>query len=598
VARRYADLVYDGRWWSTEREALDALVDRMQQRVTGRVRLKLFKGSVTIAGRWSPYSLYNEALASFGEGAEYDHADAAGFMTVLAAHACRGAASYGGGRGARHRRGAIAGGKHGLISAKPGGSNVAKGESPRARAAQSGADGAAHRLWGGRFATGPAPSLEELNRSLPVDQRLWREDIEGSRAWASALCAAGVISEEEAATLDRGLSLVRDRLAESGALNTGDEDIHTLVERLLFEEVGEVAGKLHTGRSRNDQAATDTRLWAIAAIATLDREVIGLQHALARQASGHVDLLMPSYTHLRRAQPVRAAHWLLAHFWALDRDRKRLTDALERVAVLPLGSAAIAGSGFAVDRELLRERLGFRSVSPNSLDAVGDRDWVCELAFSCALIGMHLSRLAEDLIIFSSEEFHFVELPEAYTTGSSLMPQKRNPDGLELARGLAARLLGEVTGSLALLKGLPSGYNKDLQEDKRILFSVFDTLFLLLPATRETIAGLKFDAARLVRTVEDEALLATDLADELVRRGVPFREAHGAVGRLLRRAEAEGLSLASLADAAWAEVHPAFLAGGRPRISAEISVDARSVLGGTGREAVLAQLAAAWKSIE
>ncbi len=454
-------------------------------------------------------------------------------------------------------------------------------------------DGAAHRLWGGRFATGPAPALDELNRSLPVDQRLWREDVEGSRAWVKALERAGVLTADEANSLDAGLLAVHARLEGGAAAGAPDEDIHTLVERLLYEEVGEVAGKLHTGRSRNDQVATDTRLWAMRALGRVEGELAALQDALATQAEAHIDSLMPSYTHLRRAQPVRTAHWLLAHFWALERDRRRLHGALERVAVLPLGSGAIAGSGFAVDRDLLKELLGFRSVSPNSLDAVGDRDWIAEAAFCCAMVGTHLSRLAEDLIIFSTEEFAFFELPEAYTTGSSLMPQKRNPDGLELARGLSARLIAELMAALTMLKGIPSGYNKDLQEDKRILFACVDALLALLPVTRETVAGLRIDTDRLAAAAEAEALLATDLADELVRRGVPFREAHGAVGRLLRQADEAGTTLAALPDSAWALAHPAFLSGGRPAIRAERSVEARNVAGGTGRASVQAQLVAA-----
>lgn len=464
------------------------------------------------------------------------------------------------------------------------------GNTGTTKTSRSPVEGAVHRLWGGRYAGGPAPTLDDLNRSLPVDQRLWREDVEASRAWVQALQRAGVLNREEAVTLDRGLQAVYSRLSEGAAQGAPDEDIHTLVERLLYEEVGDVAGKLHTGRSRNDQVATDTRLWAMRTCTRLERELASLQRALVDQARAHIDLMMPSYTHLRRAQPVRVAHWLLAHFWALERDRQRLGSACDRVAVLPLGSGAIAGSGFPVDRTLLKELLGFRALSHNSLDAVGDRDWVGELAFCAAMIGSHLSRLAEDLIIFSSEEFRFVELPEAYTTGSSLMPQKRNPDGLELARGLAARLIGDVTAALAMLKGIPSGYNKDLQEDKRILFSTMDALHTLLPATRETIAGLRFNADRLADVVEDEALLATDLADELVRRGVPFREAHGAVGRLLREADAHGLPLAALPDSAWEQAHPSFLVGGRPAISAERSAEARNLPGGTGRTAVQAQL--------
>jgi argininosuccinate lyase len=447
-----------------------------------------------------------------------------------------------------------------------------------------------HRLWGGRYAGGPAPSLDELNRSLPIDHRLWSEDIEASRAWVQALARANVLDRVEAATLDRGLHCVHARLAAGIPADAHDEDIHTLVERLLYEEVGEVAGKLHTGRSRNDQVATDTRLWTLRACERLERELVAVQASLVDQAARTVDILMPSYTHMRRAQPVRVAHWLLSHFWALQRDRERLSGAVERIAVLPLGSGAIAGSGFPVDRTLLKELLGFRSVSHNSLDAVGDRDWVCELVFVASMVAVHLSRLAEDLILFSTDEFAYVRLPEAYTTGSSLMPQKRNPDGLELARGIAARMVGEVAGALALLKGIPSGYNKDLQEDKRLLFSAVDALLALLPVTRETISGLAFDARRLTDASEDEAMLATDLADELVRRGVPFREAHHAVGRLLRDADSIGTAVRDLPEAVWREAHPAFLTGGIPVISATRSVEARNVAGGTGRSAVEAQL--------
>lgn len=450
-----------------------------------------------------------------------------------------------------------------------------------------------HRLWGGRFAGGPAPSLDELNRSLAIDQRLWREDVEASRAWVQALFRAGVLNRDEARTLDQGLGRVSRRLASGAASDAPDEDIHTLVERLLYQEVGEVAGKLHTGRSRNDQVVTDTRLWTMRAGAQIEAQLRLLQGAIVKQAAAHIDMLMPAYTHLRRAQPVRVAHWLLSHFWALQRDRERLAGALERVAVLPLGSGAICGSAFPIDRTLLKELLGFRSISTNSIDAVGDRDWICELVFVAALLGTHLSRLAEDLIIFSSDEFRYLRLPEAYTTGSSLMPQKRNPDGLELARGKAARLTGAVAASLALLKALPSGYNKDMQDDKELLFETVDTLLRLLPVTRETIAGIEFDEAVLAAAVGDDALLATDFADELVRRGIPFREAHGVVGRLVRAAEERGTPITQLPAELWAEAHPAFQNGAIPEIEAEGSVEARSLPGGTGRAAVLAQLAEA-----
>ncbi len=458
----------------------------------------------------------------------------------------------------------------------PGGASGASSGEPR-------------RLWGGRFEGGPAPSLDELNRSLSVDVRLWPEDVEASRAWAHALADAGVIGRDEARALDAGLRRVAQRLTDGAAASAPDEDIHSLVERLLYEEAGDVAGKLHTGRSRNDQVATDSRLWTVRAGGRLTELLTGLEQALVTQAQATTELTMPAYTHVRRAQPVRVAHWLLAHFWALERDRERLEQALERVATLPLGSGAISGSGFPVDRVLLKEMLGFRAISPNSMDAVGDRDWVAELVFVLTMTAVHLSRMAEDLILFSSDEFGFVRLPEAYTTGSSLMPQKRNPDGLELARGKAARMVGDVASALAMLKGLPTGYQKDLQEDKALLFRVFDDLLALLPATRETVSGLEWNAEVLLAAASDPALLATDLADELVRRGVPFREAHGVVGRLVRRAERAGGTLADLtADELVAE-HPAF-AGAAVDLSPEASMEARSLPGGTGRASIEAQL--------
>lgn len=453
------------------------------------------------------------------------------------------------------------------------------------------------QLWGGRFGGSTAPTLAELNNSLAVDKRLYAEDIEASRAWVQALLRADVLNRAEAQQLDRGLLAVHAKLAKSFPEDAADEDIHSLVERMLYAEVGDVAGKLHTGRSRNDQVVTDTRLWAMRAGAHVLEEVKALQVALLQQATQNVDTLMPAYTHLRRAQPVRVAHWLLSYFWALDRDRQRLAAALDRVAVLPLGSGAIAGSGFAIDRTLLKELLGFRAVSANSLDAVGDRDWVCELVFVAAMTGAHLSRLAEDLIIFSSDEFGFVTLPESYTTGSSLMPQKRNPDGLELARGKAARLAGDVAGALAMLKGLPSGYNKDMQEDKALLFAAVDAMMLVLPPTRETVTQLKFNTALLAEAANREDVLATDIADELVRRGVPFREAHSAVGKLLRVADEQGATLAELPAEAWESIHPAFGKGPIPHPTAQLSVEARQAIGGTGRAAVLQQLVEAQNAL-
>ncbi|HSH45558.1 MAG TPA: argininosuccinate lyase, partial [Longimicrobiales bacterium] len=340
----------------------------------------------------------------------------------------------------------------------------------------------------------------------------------GSRAWVSALRGADVLTDAEAGSLDRGLAAVAERLSDWSEADwsaAGDEDIHSLVERLLYEEVDELAGKLHTGRSRNDQVATDTRMWAMAAAGTLDREARLLQRALLEQAERHVDTLMPSYTHLQRAQPVSAGHWLLSHLWPLQRDRDRLADARRRAAVLPLGAGAVAGCAFEVDRIMLKEVLGFDDVAPNSIDAVSDRDWVADLLYAASMMAVHLSQLAEDLIVFGSSEFGFVKFSDRFSTGSSLMPQKRNPDALELARAKGGRLIGELAGFLAVLKGLPSAYNKDLQEDKTALFGVYDTLVATLPAVRGTVATLEIDAARCEAAV-DAAMLATDLADELV----------------------------------------------------------------------------------
>ncbi len=454
---------------------------------------------------------------------------------------------------------------------------------------------AAPRLWGGRFAAEPSAEMDRLNRSLPVDRRMWREDVAGSRAWATALGAASVISGDEAETLVSGLDAVAERLAGWSAADWAgahDEDIHSLVERLLREEVGSVAGKLHTGRSRNDQVATDSRMWARRALLRLDVLVRQLQEALLEQAGSHLETVMPSYTHLQRAQPVSAAHWLLSHAWPLVRDRERLAEACERVSVLPLGSGAIAGCPFPVDRVLLQEQLGFRHLSQNSIDAVGDRDWIAEILFATSMIGIHLSRLGEDLILFGSAEFGFVRQSDRFSTGSSLMPQKRNPDAMELARGKAARLVGGLSGALTLLKGLPSGYNKDIQEDKELLFDAVDTLETLLPAVVGSIASMEIDSGRCAAAV-DAAMLATDLADHLVRSGTPFREAHEQVGRLVRTAEELGCALDRLPAGTYPAVSEHFAGIDLDALFDPVaSLRGRAATGGTAPDAVREQIVA------
>ncbi len=446
-----------------------------------------------------------------------------------------------------------------------------------------------HQMWGGRFALGPSEALDALNRSLPVDHRLWPQDVIASKAWVHALGRVGVVSPAEEAQLENGLDRVAERLADGAAVGAPDEDVHTLVERLLYEEVGAVAGKLHTGRSRNDQVATDLRLWTIDAIDELDAAIVALGRTLVNKAKVGVDAILPGYTHGQRAQPVRWAYVLLAHAWPLVRDRQRLADARRRVAELPLGSGALAGSGFPVDRVLLKEALGFRALSANGLDATGDRDFVAEVLFATALIGTHLSRLGAELITYASGEYAFVTLSDAFSTGSSLMPQKRNPDVFELARGKAGRLLGDLVALLTTLKGIPAGYQKDLQEDKALLFDACDTLAVVLPAVTGAIDTLTVNADKMAAAL-DPAMRATDLADLLVEAGVPFRESHGLVGRLVREAEKARVPLDKVPTAVAAAIHPALGAAVAQLGSWEDSVESRGTAGGASRASVEAQI--------
>ena len=446
-----------------------------------------------------------------------------------------------------------------------------------------------HQMWGGRFALGPSEALHALNRSLPVDHRLWPQDVAASKAWVHALGRVGVLTAAEEAALLEGLDRVAERLADGAAVGAPDEDIHTLVERLLYEEVGSAAGKLHTGRSRNDQVATDLRLWTLGAIDQLDVDLAQLGGTLVARARDGMDDLLPGYTHGQRAQPVRWAYVLLAHAWPLVRDRQRLADARRRTAELPLGSGALAGSGFPVDRVLVKEALGFRALSPNALDATGDRDFVAEVLFALALAGSHLSRLAAELQTYTSAEFGFVKLSDAFSTGSSLMPQKRNPDVLELARAKSARLLGDLVALLATLKGIPAGYSKDLQEDKALLFDAFDTMALVLPAVTGAVASLAVDRERM-RAALDASLRATDLADLLVEAGVPFRESHGLVGRLVLEAERAGVPLDRVLPAVAAVIHPALGAALAQLGTWEDSIEGRATPGGSARQSVEQQI--------
>jgi argininosuccinate lyase len=457
-------------------------------------------------------------------------------------------------------------------------------------------DHTSHKLWGGRFAVPTAAALDALNRSIGTDYRLWPFDINLSKAWAVALWGAGVLTLEESKQIERGLSAVGDKLAAGATPLPSDEDVHTLIDRMLHDEVGDVASKLHTGRSRNDQVATATRLWSMDACVKVDAAVRVLQQVMLGQAEALEDALMPSYTHLQRAQPVSAAHWVLSHFWPLERDRARISSASRAAGVLPLGSGAIAGCAFPISRVLLQGSLGFSSVSQNSIDAVGDRDFAAELLFAVTMIATHLSRLGEDLIIYGSSEFGFAQFGDAFTTGSSMMPQKRNPDALELARGSGARAIGDLSTLLSTLKGLPSGYNKDLQDDKRVLFDAVDTVLLVLPAVAGALQETRFNTKRM-RAAVSSSMMATDLADYLVEKGATFRDAHAAIGTLIRESEREGCDLDALPLASFKAAHALFGEDALDWLEPAKSVARRDVPGGTGPTAVREQLRAAREAL-
>jgi argininosuccinate lyase len=457
-------------------------------------------------------------------------------------------------------------------------------------------DHTSHKLWGGRFAVPSAAALEALNRSIGTDYRLWPFDINLSRAWAVALWGAEVLSLEESKTIEKGLAAVAGKLAAGATPAPSDEDVHTMIDRMLHDEIGDVASKLHTGRSRNDQVATATRLWSIDACAKLDSAARMLQQVMLDHAEALQDTLMPAYTHLQRAQPVAAAHWMLSHFWPLERDRARIASASRAAAILPLGSGAIAGCAFPISRVLLQGSLGFSALSQNSIDAVGDRDFVAELLFAVAMMATHLSRLGEDLIIYGSSEFGFVQFGDAFTTGSSMMPQKRNPDALELARGSGARAIGDLSTLLSTLKGLPSGYNKDLQDDKRVLFDAVDTALLVLPAVAGALQETRFNAKRM-RAALSSSMMATDLADYLVEKGATFREAHGAIGALIRESENEGCELDGLPLLSFKAAHPLFGDDALDWLEPSRSVARRDLPGGTGPTAVKDQLRSAREAL-
>lgn len=445
-------------------------------------------------------------------------------------------------------------------------------------------------LWGGRFSQSLDSLAFNLNASLTVDQRMALQDVDGSIAWAKAIHHARILSDDEHASISLGLATVREEFSSGRfVFAPADEDIHTAVERRLTALIGPVAGKLHTGRSRNDQVATDFRLWMLGAIPELLSTFRLLQAALVEQAELAGEIIMPGYTHLQRAQPILLAHWWLSHYWALQRDVERLTDLTKRVSVLPLGSGALAGAPFAVDREFLARSLGFAAISQNSLDVVSDRDFAAEYLFVCSMAAVHLSRLSEQVVLYTTSEFGFLELSDAFSTGSSLMPQKKNPDVFELTRGKAGTLLGLLTGLLATLKGLPSTYDKDLQEDKAPVFQATDTLLAILPVMAGALRTITVKAEEM-RAAIDSTMMATDLADYAVAKGVPFREAHSLAGKVVRAAGEGNVRMEELPLEAYQAISSVFEADVYQVFDPLESVKKRNTVGGTSLQSVKHQI--------
>ena len=448
------------------------------------------------------------------------------------------------------------------------------------------------KMWGGRFERPPDASFYEFERSWQFDRRLLPQELALDRAWARAIAAAGILTREEGQRLVAALDEIETRAKSDGAWLDASkaEDVHHFAETALIEKLGPLGAKLHTGRSRNEMVATEFRMYVKEAAREIRRAVGSLIRAISEQAGRTLGVPMPGTTHMQHAQPLLLSHWLLAHGEAFARDVERLASAAASADVCPLGSGALAGCAFPLDRKALARDLGFSRITANSLDAVSDRDFALETLFALATLAMHLSRLAEDMILFASPEFGFVELPDEYSTGSSLMPQKKNPDAWELIRGKTGRIYGSLVALLATCKGLPSGYQRDLQEDKEPLFAAHDQALAIVRIAAATLAATRFREARLREAAQDPGLVATELADYLVAKGVPFREAHEIVGKVLRAAEQDGKSIRELPVARLKEFSSAFGPDFAGALTLESALARRSVPGGTAPPAVRAAL--------
>ncbi|KAK9720580.1 Argininosuccinate lyase C-terminal [Popillia japonica] len=446
------------------------------------------------------------------------------------------------------------------------------------------------KLWGGRFTNPINSALEQLNASIQIDKRMYSEDINGSKAYCRILILCKLLSEEEGNLICEGLDQIETEWQENRfVIKDNDEDIHTANERRLTELIGDIGAKLHTGRSRNDQVNTDMRLWLRSALSALEQLLKELVKIMVDRSYEELGTILPGYTHLQRAQPVRWSHFLLSHAWNFKSDADKLRNIYKITNVMPLGSGALAGNPFCIDRIKLAQDLGFETITQNSMQAVGDRDFIAEFLFWSSLTGIHLSRLAEDLIIFSTKEFNFIEISDSFSTGSSLMPQKKNADSLELIRGIAGSLFGHCSSLMMTLKALPSTYNKDLQNDKEIMFSAFDKLVSVLNVICGTIKTLKVNSAKCRNALSFD-MLATDLAYYLVRRGVSFRNAHHDAGKVVATAEKRNICISDLTLKELQSINEKFQVDVEDVWNYETSIEQYQTIGGTSRNSVIAQL--------
>jgi argininosuccinate lyase len=604
IERRWAELTYYGQWHGPLHASLRAFVAATQSDVTGEVRLRFHKGGCHVIGRRSPRALYDLSLATYeAAGDRFDHRHAEGFVRLwslpIRTWAARGAAD-------RTDRDSY------LSRLGPPASRVQPRADPTVRSAgpptgsapslsstlgaQGGTDAGRQEqpsrsqpLWAGRFEATPGAEAMAFTRSLHFDVRLARYDVQVTAAHVRGLVRAGVVTPQDGARIESELERIGDDIA-AGTFHfvEADEDVHSAVERALIERLGATGARVHAGRSRNDLVVTDLRLWTKDAAAILADHAARLAGALADRAGADGDALMPGYTHLQRAQPILLGHHLLAHAFPLVRDAERLLRAQSGADLSALGAGALAGSTLPLDPAAAAADLGFGGVFDNAMDAVSDRDFALEFLAACSILAVHLSRLGEDLVLWTSLEFAFARMADRDATGSSMMPQKRNPDVAELARGKAGRVLGDLVAVATTMKGLPLSYARDLQEDKEALFDAFDTLAGAVPALTSLIRGLTFDRRRMAAAV-DGTILATDLAELLVKKGMPFREAHGLVGRIVAAIEGEGRALHQLSPEEWAAWSP-HLTDAASLLDPRAAVARRDTHGGTSPDSVRRQL--------